>query len=306
MFYIKSLKNAGFTLVEILVAAGLLGGLSLVLINLNKQTSQSTSKFQFDTEIQLITNEINGSLSDPNKCLTTFTNATQASTSNPPILNSTPENVLNPTGIASIPSSVRKFTLSGGPYGNGQVIIVDYSLNLGATPDPLLTINFKKKAIMGTGTVSKTIRLYAETVSGIITKCRSLSSASTDIWSRGTSANIYYNGGNVGIGTSTPQLALEVNGSIRPGSGGVAIGGPCSVEGAFAYDALAHVPVYCNQSNQWSSMNGGGISYDPADTIDINRVGQGWTMAECPLNYVATAARVSNSDNWTLRCRRLK
>jgi len=34
-------------------------------------------------------------------------------------------------------------------------------------------------------------------------------------WSDGTGGAIYYNGGNVGIGTTTPTQALEVNGDIK-------------------------------------------------------------------------------------------
>lgn len=213
----KSGNNTGFSLVEIMVVLGLLGGLSLVVMNLTKQTSQSSTKYQFDSEILLITNEINGIISDPHKCLTTFTNATQAASPATPTIPTA--NVLNPTGIASIPSSVRKYTIAGGPYGNGAVKISNYSLDLAAIPDPLLTINFQKKGILGVGTIPKTIRLYVEkNGSGVITMCRSLSSASVDIWSRGTGTNIYYSN-NVGIGTSSPTYPLTVQDDSGPAGG---------------------------------------------------------------------------------------
>ena len=119
-----TLKNkSGFSLVEIMMVVGLLGGLSLLLMNMSKQMNKSSSKYQFDSEILLITNEINGILSNPHRCLTTFTNATQGAPPAVPVLSGTPANVLNPTGIAGTPSSTRKFTLTDGPYGNGGVIV---------------------------------------------------------------------------------------------------------------------------------------------------------------------------------------
>lgn len=253
--------NRGFSLVELMVVVGLLGGVSLVVMNLTKQSTKSSTKYQFDSEIMLITNEINGIISDPNKCLTTFTNATQAASPALPVLNATPANVTNPTGIAGTPSTVRKYTLAGGPYGNGGVEIASYSLDLAATPDPLLTINFQNKSILGTGTIPKTIKLYVEkNGAGIITICRSLSTASVDIWSHGTGTDIYYDAGKVGIGTTTPAVKLDVAGEIRPGSSGIAAGGTCANEGAIAYDLAAHVPVYCNNDSpikHWAVMGGG-------------------------------------------------
>jgi hypothetical protein len=215
----------------------------------------------------LITNEINGILSDPNKCLTTLTNATQAASPAAPVLDPIPANETYPSGIAGIPSTVRKYTLAGGPYGNGGVIIAKYTLDLAATPAKLI-IDFQKKAILGTGTISKTINLYVEqTGLGVITLCRSLSTASVDIWSHGTGTDINY-AGNVGIGTATPAAKLDVNGEIRPGSTGITTGGACTNEGSFAYDLSAHAPVYCNNdtpTKHWAVMGGGGLG-----------VGQAW------------------------------
>lgn len=245
----QSLKknNRGFSLVELMIVVGLLAGVSLVVMNLTKQTNKSSSKYQFDSEIMLITNEINGILSDPNKCLTTFTNATQAASPATPVLNATPANVTNPTGIAEIPSTARKYTLAGGPYGNGGVMIASYSLDLAATPDPLLTINFSKKAILGTGTTPKTIKLYVEkTGPGVITLCRSISTASTDIWSRGTGTDIFYAGG-VRVGDETQATICDA-----------------SSEGTQRYNKSIHAMEYCGASGSpliyaWTPMGGGGI-----------------------------------------------
>jgi hypothetical protein len=103
-------------------------------------------------------------------------------------------------------------------------------------------------------------------------------SVGTTLWAaNGTS--IFYNTGNVGIGTTNPATTLDVNGSVRPGSTGVTTGGACTAEGSFAYDITAHSPVYCNDSGIWTAMsankNGGvvarinfdGTSCTPSCTI---------------------------------------
>jgi hypothetical protein len=64
--------------------------------------------------------------------------------------------------------------------------------------------------------------------------------------------------GSVGIGVTSPSAALDVNGSIKPGS--ATVGGACGSEGWFAYDTAAHSPVYCNSSGKWAKITGGGGS----------------------------------------------
>ena len=46
----------------------------------------------------------------------------------------------------------------------------------------------------------------------LLTTISAVSNAQTPTWSGVTPGNIYYNSGNVGIGTSTPQFKLDVSG----------------------------------------------------------------------------------------------
>ena len=62
--------------------------------------------------------------------------------------------------------------------------------------------------------------------------------------------------GNVGIGTTAPQAALEVVGGVRASDGAaITSGASCSPEGMSAYDLTNHQPVYCNQSGIWTDVN---------------------------------------------------
>jgi len=189
-------NNRGFSLVELMIVVGMLGGLSLVVMNINKQSTKSSAKLQFDSDVTLTTNEINGILSDPAKCL-----ATLGSTASPTNINGK----YYTTASGSAPAN---------GYGNSGLKITSYTLS-GTAPDGVLNIAYQNKNILkgstGSPTVSKKINMYIEGAPGAVTKCRSLSTSTTDIWSHGTGSNIYYSVGNVGIGTTAPLAKLHVN-----------------------------------------------------------------------------------------------
>ncbi|MDD4973675.1 MAG: tail fiber domain-containing protein [Bacteriovorax sp.] len=193
-------NNRGFSLVELMIVVGMLGGLSLVVMNITKQSNKSSTKFQFDSDVTLTTNEINGILSDPAKCLTAL-----GSTATPTNINGK----YYTTASGSAPAN---------GYGNSGLKITSYALT-GIAPAGVLTIAYENKKILkgstGPTSVSKIINVYIEGAPGAITKCRSLSTSTTDIWSRGTGSAIYYNGGNIGIGLTIPTTRLHVGGNLQ-------------------------------------------------------------------------------------------
>ena len=286
---VKKMTTAGFSLVEIMIALGLLGAVSMGVLELTKMMNQNSTKFNVDSDTTLITNELVAILSNPVHCLATFSGKNAVNTA---------------SGVVNyIKVNAEHRYATNAPTGNSGVKINAYSLS-DSDPDvdvPSNTTNLiihfaRKKAQVGSGDIIKKIKLYVEVNgTGLITNCRSLSSSSTDIWSRGNGGDIYYSGGNVGIrttaptatltvvgtasisgqtyfggnvgiGTMTPQAKLDVAGEIRPGSSGVSVGGSCLYEGAFAYDLSAHVPVYCNNDSptkHWAMM---GQSLDYGNT----------------------------------------
>ncbi len=207
-------KN-GFTLLEIMIVLALLGGVGVVVMNLTKMSNQSTTKLQFDTDLTLITNEINSILTDESKCLSTL-------------------------GATAAPASIDgKFFISShasapaNGYGNSAVKINSYLLS-GVAPDGILAISYINKDLLrgtsGPVNITKRINLYIEGSPGAITKCRALSNSTTDIWTHGTltdSNNIYYNGG-VRAGDETQTINCDV-----------------STEGTQRYNKTTHAMEYC-------------------------------------------------------------
>jgi len=208
----KKMTKAGFSLVEIMVALGISGIVSMGVLQISKMMNQNSTKFNVDSDTTLITNEIVAILSNPTNCLATFSlkNAvnTAAGIVNSILLNTQPRYVTNAA------------------TGNSGVKINSYSLSDAdsdvdvATNTTNLIIHFaRKKAQTGTGDIIKKVKLYVEVnASKQITSCRSLSSSNSDIWSRGNAGDIYYSGGNVGIGTSAPTASLTVDGNALFGT----------------------------------------------------------------------------------------
>lgn len=212
-------KISGFSLVELLMVIGLMGGLGLVMMELTKQTSKSSAKFQFDTDVMQTTNEIIGILSSPDSCLSTLNlkNAVADSTIDkivkknlgPPI---TLSNQFYKSSHASAPSK---------GYGNAGVKIDSYALSatsaeVNTDKYTTLLINFQNKNILGgAATIQKKIRVNVSVNgSNQITACNAVASGSSGSQWVTVGSDIYYAGGYVGVETTSPTSTFEVAGSF--------------------------------------------------------------------------------------------
>jgi hypothetical protein len=71
-----------------------------------------------------------------------------------------------------------------------------------------------------------------------------------------SSSDIYYNAGKVGVGTTTPQVALDVAGAVRAGSSTTVTtcgAGAANGEGSQRYNYTTHEMEYCNGTS-WVSL----------------------------------------------------
>ena len=214
--------NRGFSLVEIMMVVGMLGGLSLVVMNMTKQSGKSSAKYDFDSDKTQITNEITGILSNSASCLTALggINAVDSTT--------TPVTSIG-TQYYSLVSTTPAPPANG--YGNAGIKIASYALS--ATPAEVtantswLLINFQGKDILGTqGIKTNRIKLNV-TVNGsnLITACNAVAS---------------------GSGTN--------------GLSGATAGANCTTLGAQAFDSVTGAPLYCNNDSpqkHWTALGGG-------------------------------------------------
>lgn len=253
-------NDRGFSLVELMIVIGLLGGVAMLVMNITKQSTKSSAKLEFDTDVTLTTNEINAILSNQDNCLATFGTATP---------NSIVAKVIPPAA-----PTLYKYYISAVPpgdqgYGNSRLKITSYTLT-GTAPDGVLTILYQNKNILkgssGRNNISKKINIYIAGAPGAITKCRSLSTSTTDIWTRGTATdanNVFYNGG-VRVGDETQTNTCDP-----------------TTEGTQRYNKATHSMQYCGYNAgppvayAWRTLGGGsGLTSCPAGMIMVGDSGK--------------------------------
>ncbi len=236
-------KKNGFTMVELLIVAGILAGLAVVALNLTKLTSKSSAKFQFDTDRQMITNEINGILSNPVTCKTVFHGLTS-------------------TGLINAVTSINgKFPSDGSVFGNSKITINNYNLEAISSGVIKLVIFYKNKSIIketnGQDLISNFVNLnVALDSSNNIDTCNSTASGMASSQWINSGLNIYYSAGNVGIGSViSPRVSLEVSGGILPGP--ATIGQTCgtSPAGTLAVDTGTSAIIFCKSTGTWASID---------------------------------------------------
>lgn len=100
------LNDKGFSLVEIMVAVGMVGGLALVVMTLKKDTATSTKRLEIASEIISLHSTINQLLIDETACTNTLENLNVGGAANVPSIRNASDNVMYSVGST---------------YGNGTV-----------------------------------------------------------------------------------------------------------------------------------------------------------------------------------------
>ncbi len=279
----RSGTDAGFSLIEILVVAGLMGVVSIGVVSISKIGFMGQKTIQAQDDARVVTDNVANILTNPSACLNTLGG-------------------LNPvtTGPGATVTNIKdqnnstQYTV-GSKYGNKSLQLADMAIGGGTNIDAksktqkwistggnsgtaFLSLHWTQTGTVATG-VSGPKDLYRfvlvnATVNGSnqITGC---SAVVANVSSSGTGAanyiplwttslnlgnsSLYQSSGNIGIGTTAPVAALDVHGGIRAGASTV-VTSPCGSgaangEGTQRYNYSTHNMEYCNGSG-WVAVGG--------------------------------------------------
>lgn len=203
--YLKN-RSKGFTLVEIMVAVAILGGMSVALLNLTKQSTKTVTKFQSDSDADYIWREIAGDLSDPTICTPIFAGKSSVS-----------DNTVTTIG---------KFIAGTTKYGTNNLMIDSFQVSNSGVPvgdqptDTNLRIvftnpNLLRKFAGDTTMKPRLIPLKITRTGTNITTCVSAMNNQNDLWTlHANNTDVFRATGRVGILTNAPRIALDVGGEI--------------------------------------------------------------------------------------------
>lgn len=202
-------NQKGFTIVEMLVAAALLGGLAVAGMNFFKNNLKAQKTIESNYEVTAIVNEIRGILSNPNNCAQTFA----------------PRNPSSGT-ITTIKrevngSFVDSFTVNQALMGG--IKISSYAMSRSnpslASDEFILEVEFSRGKATINDQIKRMIKInYAPAAGTSVVTCHSAVSGLSSLWkiSAVDTDDIFYPLGDVGIGTNDPGSPLAVVNSEFP------------------------------------------------------------------------------------------
>ena len=205
------LKNQkGFTLLEIMVAVGLMGALSLAGMQLFKNQTAAQRNVEANYEVVAILNQIRSVLNRTENCTRTFSAGFRP----------------DGTSTPGAPTFLQKERMDGSGWDRlyevgvgqpGNIKIVEYRLSKPATGfaanEAKLSIVFSKgKGAIREESIKALKMVYTLNASGNILTCYAFNSASDTLWVQSTvdPNDIYYPGGDVGIGTVDPLAKFHI------------------------------------------------------------------------------------------------
>lgn len=205
----KSGKSSeGFSLIEVIVAMSLMTIIGLSMMSLFSTVLKTQRGLQARDAMRDLTAEIRSTLSDKTACLNTFTG----------------QNLVGGSAAATI----IKDSLNAAKYSSGNVymggllsfnnVVMQEFVPNSAPPNTckakLYIYADKTGDFIGVRTAHSVLSAQVEIDSSKnITKCIAIGGLNDSLWqvSNTNTSDIFFQGGNVGIGTNNPQSTLDVS-----------------------------------------------------------------------------------------------
>ena len=177
------INNNGMSLVEVIIAAALLGGLGVGAMKLKQNMTKTVATAESGSEVASITSDIRTMLSNPRNCEPPWGKNPSSDSSINSIVRSvlkrlaTPINYSDPTNY----NNFEKYKRDGTRYGQGNIKVEEYYLNdsdgdvsAAETTTHLYIKYYRGKASQSENTTRR-IKIYYElNGSGDIKTCRAL------------------------------------------------------------------------------------------------------------------------------------
>ena len=159
-----TLGSRGFSLVQVLVATGIMGGLALVLMRLQDNSSQITKTAEVNQALYIFSQEITSVLTIPKNCTETFKTL---------VLNETPRNITVIKKVKNNGTPIVMYTV-GNTYQNNQLKLE--SIQYVESSDEFLEVRMKfnkeSKQVAGGKSISKVLKLsFSKDAMNRITQC---------------------------------------------------------------------------------------------------------------------------------------
>lgn len=283
-------RNAGFSLVETLIASAILAGGIITIMKFNQKQIKDTKAVEVNYAALGVVEKIKFILSSEANCSATFNGRNPNGGTVSRLrenINGSFQDVLRTNELLPSKVEIKSYKLLPAAVGMASnELLLQVEFFLGESTD--------RKAF------TKVLRLVHTLTAGVVNTCYAYSNSNV-FWKRSDTnpSSLVYEAGSVGVGVSDPAVKLDVSGPIKLGAPGSCNTGS---KGTIAYDSTLKQVVFCNGTN-WVVPSGGtgaltemGAACGSGSTQTTNTTNLG-TQQVCFLKKVRTDNR--NRDDHT-------
>lgn len=239
------MRQSGSTLITVVIALAAIGGLGAYLMKGNEESFSKAKSQAIDRDADDLSAMVQRILSHRGTCTATMLNLNAANSPVSEIKNTAGDPVIDSSIVfGQTGLKIDNLALRDYPDSPGVDDGVNTLPNGMSSTNLLLTFKEIPKSPYEKRKLQRRVKLIVSQNASKITSCFAVSSGIDTIWKKeaGTE-NIFYDLGDVGVGTKNPQQKLHVSGNIRvenaSGEGMVLGGNPAE----YSFDLATNRPL---------------------------------------------------------------